>query len=470
MTCRLLRLLLTHCALAVAMYAVPTRQALVIGNDTYPGHVLKNARSDAESVAAILGSMGYRTMLKLDADGKDIDAAVNMFSGGLEKGDIALLFYSGHGIQVDGENYLIPTDFEATSPGDVQLKGYSVSRILDAFIRHGASTQIVILDACRDNPFLATRSFQGGWAGRSVSAGAFLAYGTSPGSTASDNPSETHGLFTKALLKYLSAPQLNINDLFEKVREDVIAASHGLQVPWTSSSLVGSLHLNPSLDAEADPAIASFGLSEGSRPDLQSMRSTGQHSPERLPASVMSEAAVGQHPSSEEAVHILVHQGLLLARQEQYQEAIRSLSAALALDPKSSVALRILGLIFQRLGRSTDALAELNQALNRDPTDQLAYYYRCLAEVGSDPVSSVRDCNASLGLQPNLPQAHLGLANALLALGQLERAYSEVNIAIRGMPHSAVAYATRGKLAAILGKYVDAQRDYETAARLAQPH
>src|SRR5689334_11295136 len=93
------------------MNASVHRQALIIGNDTYPGNSLKNARNDARAVAEALKSLGYMTMLELDADRAQLDESVDIFSKTLQPGDVALLYYSGHGMQVDGENYLIPVDF-----------------------------------------------------------------------------------------------------------------------------------------------------------------------------------------------------------------------------------------------------------------------------------------------------------------------------------------------------------------------
>ncbi len=443
----------------IPAYALPHRQALIFGNDNYSSaNALKNARNDASAVAAALSSLGYTTVLQLDADRKVMSEAIATFADGLKPGDLALLYYSGHGLQVDGENYLVPTDYSrVTTPDEVRTQGISLSAILNEMEKHGATTQIIILDACRDNPFLATRSVKGGWADVAGSPGTFLAFGTAPGSTASDNPGEGHGLFTQAFLKYLGS-QMDINDLFESVRADVIRESNSLQIPWVATSLAGPLHLSPQLDP---PLSAPFPqLPRSTRSETESLAGIVS------PRSAVAQPATTASSNSTNSVGVLVKQGVLLAQQENYQEAVRSLSAALALDPHCSIALRIIGLIFHLMGRSTDAIGELDQALTSDPQDSRAYYYRCLITLPKDPVSAIKDCEAAVGLEPRFAPAHIGLSNAFLMLGQVDKAYSEAQTAIQLNPTSPRGYSMRGRVETSLGKYLSAQEDYSQAVRL----
>jgi hypothetical protein len=455
----------------VSLNAMPRRQALIIGNDSYPGNALKNARNDANAIAAALASLGYVTMIKTDANRKALEESVQNFADGLKPRDIAFVYYSGHGLQVDGENYLLPVDFKANSSLDAKYQGLSLSTILDRLAGHGATTQVVILDACRDNPFVQSRSLGGrGWASTATSAGTFLAFGTSPGATASDNPGQEHGLFTQSLLKYLTSSQLDIEQMFEKVREDVIRESHGLQVPWVASSLIGSLHTLPELDAVSativpDFAVPSRGLMPAARSALLESTTTKQGNLAQFPP---DNGFVISPERDANSVRILVHEGLLLAEQQNYDEAVRSLSAALAIEPHASVALRVLGLIFHLMGRSADGLKELDEAIATNPADWKAYYYRCLIASSSDPLAATRDCEAALGLQPGFAPAHFAIANALLSLGQTNQAYSEANEAVRLDPESNLGYAMRGKVATVMGKYSEAQRDFQTAIRSSQ--
>src|SRR5581483_3405060 len=156
----------------------------------------------------------------------------------------------------------------------------------------------------------------------------------------------------------------------------------------------------------------------------------------------------------------------LLAEQQNYDEAIRSLSAALVSDPRSSLALRLLGIIFHLLGKGADAIAAFDRSLAINPSDAETYYGRCLAGAASDPVSAVRDCEAALGLDSDFSEAHIGLANALFLSGQLTSAYKEAITAVTVNPNLPVAYAVRGKIASALGKSSEAKSDYDTAVSL----
>lgn len=450
---------------ALALSVLPVnawaaRRALIIGNNNYPTSPLKNATNDAVAMAAALRSLGYSTVVQYDANRQHMDQAFTLFLSGIGAGDIVVFYYSGHGLQVDGENYLIPTDFTLGSPADLKYRAFSLSEMIDKFSGRGAITNIIILDACRNNPFTSVRSLRGGWASMGTSAGTFLAFATAPGSTASDNGSDEHGLFTKGLLQYISSP-LDIEEMFEKVREEVILQSNGLQVPWTASSLIGSFHLNPALDA------SSLANLEFVHP-VNGVESTQANAGAR--SGGLSKAPYNNQTTS---ARILVNEALLLAQQDDYDRALHSLSAALSADPTFSIAFRLIGLIFHLLGRSADSLKAFDHALSADPTDYLAYYYRCLALAATDPASAVRDCEASVGIRPDFAGAHLGMSNALLALGETNKAYSEADQAIRLDPRSPLGYALRGRAAAGRGRYSEAISSYENAIRLTrlnQPH
>jgi tetratricopeptide (TPR) repeat protein len=142
------------------------------------------------------------------------------------------------------------------------------------------------------------------------------------------------------------------------------------------------------------------------------------------------------------------------------------LSAALALRPALSVALRVLGLIFNELGRGADALAQFTRAISVNPNDYLAYFYRCSASTNTDPASAIRDCQASLGIRSDFVNAHLGLANALLVAGQSDAALKEINTTLALSPRLAAAYALRGKLRKAAGEYEAGSKDIGKAMRL----
>jgi tetratricopeptide (TPR) repeat protein len=449
---------------ALAGATPPTRKALIFGNDGYPAKPLTNARNDARSMAEALSALNYLTVLQLDTDRKTMEASIASFAEGVHFGDLVLLYYSGHGFQIEGENYLVPVDFAIGTISDAKRQGVSLSSILQEFSNHGASVQIVILDACRDNPFLPSRSVRSGWAGLDSSGGIYLAFGTSPGSVASDVSTEPHGLFTDALLRELATTSGTIDQLFERVRQDVVRQSDGLQIPWTASSLTSSLHIDPSQDARAFNPNGADVLRFGS--GMPSEASAGRSLTDTVGLAMSQSAAA--RAGVERSAPILLHGALDLATAGDYDDAIRSLSGVLAADPHSAIAYRLLGLLFHLLGRSDEAVTALDRAIANDASDYKAYYYRCLTDVVKDPLSAVRDCGASIALNPNFADGHVGLANAMLSVGNTARAYTEANTAITLDPKLALAYAMRGKVAAASGDPASATLDYRTASELNQ--
>ena len=151
-----------------------------------------------------------------------------------------MFYYAGHGIQIDGENYLVSVDFHAQDEATTKrAMAYSAQLVLDRMSGAGASLNILILDACRDNPFRSMRGGARGWASMPAGKGSFIAFATAPGATASDNPGAQNGLFTQYLLQSLAKPDLDINGVFDEVTDAVDKASNGRQTPWVTKSVVG---------------------------------------------------------------------------------------------------------------------------------------------------------------------------------------------------------------------------------------
>jgi Flp pilus assembly protein TadD len=430
-----------------------TRHALVIGNDSYPGSALKNARNDASAVFGALRQVGYVSTLILDANRSSMSSAIDQFVDSINPGDTAVLYYAGHGLQVDGENFLVPTDFKVTSPSDAKVEGYALSSILERFTSHGATTQIIILDACRDNPFMGERSTKGGWAGMGTSAGAFLAFGTSPGSTASDDPGDGHGLFTKDLLSYLTSSNLDIEEMFRKVREDVIRDSNGQQVPWVASSLIGSFHVLPGLDtgtrllpARDDRPSSSISID---------MRSIGHR---QVPVSEVSPIPLPP-PALQK-----FGQAVSLARGAHFNDAIVLLQDLLAIAPGFSPGLRLLGLLLHEAGRDAEAINAFNRALSVDVGDADASAERCAVEVISVAANSETDCEMAVQDSPTA-QTYLVLAVTEHSRGQNTQAYSLITQSIDLQPTD-LSLTFRGVISAQQNSSGSADRDFARAAQL----
>ena len=422
-----------------------------MGNDSYPGNTLRNARNDARAVAEALASVGYVTTLGLDLTNTQMTEMVNAFAETLSGGDSAVVYYAGHGLQLNGENYLVPTDFHVSDSADVRYQGYALGVLLEKLTLHGATTQIVILDACRDNPFLATRSTAGGWAGVATSAGTFLAFGTSPGSTASDDPNDNHGLFTKSLLKFITAFPLDVEQMFQRVRQDVIQTSSGHQVPWTASSLIGSFHIVPSQDLSA-PALT--GLAE--------QPTSGSLAPGRSLGGSLTEPPALTATGS----NLLLQDAADHLRSLHFTQAIQILEQLLAAEPTSGAALRLLGVALHLTGRNIEATQIITKELDQNPEDALAYSYRCLFATSQDETATNQDCSRALSLDPHLKEARIGLAIALDAQGDGKKAYDETSAVITLDPKYAAAYTLRGDVATHLGHRSLAQQDYARATQL----
>ena len=226
--------------------AAAERVALILGNGAYRNAPpLANAPSDARGVAEVLRRLGFKVFDGIDLDRAATDALVHRFARELDDAEVALFFYSGHGLQVAGENYLVPVDAQLEHEADLEFETVPLRRIMNQLERNDR-TSIVILDACRDNPFLrrvASRSAatRGGLAPLQGGVGTLIAYATAPDTVALDG-TNGHSPFTASLLAHIETPGLEIGQLLKKVRADVIGATDKAQVPWDHSSLVGDFY------------------------------------------------------------------------------------------------------------------------------------------------------------------------------------------------------------------------------------
>jgi TonB family protein len=213
--------------------------ALIIGNSAYPGSArLDNPINDANAVAQKLKAMGSTVTVVTDSNRQRLVQAMSNFRKTASSADLSLLFYSGHGVQIFGTNYILPTDADQTDVAQATMQGISLNSVVENFLP--GKTKIVFLDACRDNPLqrAGDRTVSKGLAPISVAQGTLIAYATKDGQTASDGVGQKNSPFTKALLEHLSDPQ-DIAVILRKVREKVMTATGGKQQPWEYGSLTG---------------------------------------------------------------------------------------------------------------------------------------------------------------------------------------------------------------------------------------
>jgi hypothetical protein len=215
--------------------------ALVIGNAAYPGSgKLENPVNDSRAMSAKLRSLGFKVTEVEDANRAKLVTALGQFSRSAASADLSVLFYSGHGVQMSGTNYILPTDINQSDLGQATIQGISLDSVVSQFLP--GKTKLVFLDACRDNPLYQTtanKSFSKGLAPINAAEGTLIAYATKDGQVASDgDKGMKNSPFTVALLEHLSDPD-DIAVVLRRVREKVKVATGGKQVPWDYGSLTG---------------------------------------------------------------------------------------------------------------------------------------------------------------------------------------------------------------------------------------
>jgi len=224
------------------------REALIIGNGNYGTAPLRNPVNDANVMSSELSKYGFSVEKYTDAKYQDMKRAISNFGTKLskDKSIVGLFYYAGHGIQMKGKNFLLPVDAIIEKEADVEVYGIDIDGLLSNLEYAGNNLNIIILDACRNNPF--ARSFRSaasnGLATVNAPIGTIIAFATSPGSTAADGDAN-NGLYTQELVKAMQSGGLKIEDVFKKVRSQVKQSSNGLQIPWENSSLEGDFYFKP---------------------------------------------------------------------------------------------------------------------------------------------------------------------------------------------------------------------------------
>ncbi|MFH0756868.1 MAG: caspase domain-containing protein [Bacteroidota bacterium] len=247
------KILLFICLLlSIGLYSQEKRLALVIGNSAYEhGGVLKNPVNDANLMATTLEDLGFAVIKKTNATKREMDASILDYWRKLKDYDVALFYYAGHGVQVDGVNYLIPIDAGLEDKLSLKIEAVNVGEIVSQYADYPNNINIVILDACRDNPYRTwVRSGSLGFAAMPAPSGTLIAFATAPGATASDG-SGKNGLYTEKLAQQMRMPQ-RIEDVFINTRNEVRHASGGKQNPQEWSQLTGQFMFVDPLISYAD--------------------------------------------------------------------------------------------------------------------------------------------------------------------------------------------------------------------------
>ena len=233
------------CFPAQAQAPLDIRIALVIGNSSYAGAPLVNPANDARAMGDTLRGLGFTVVELRDGRKEQMTGAIAKVRDALQgKQGVGMLYYAGHGLQLDWRNYMVPVDASLAQASDVPQQTVDVNSVIDAFKAAGNRMNILVLDACRDNPFTGSASGKG-LAQLDAPPGTFLAFATAPGNVAEDGDVRSgNGLYTQFLLDELKKPASKIEDVFKRVRFQVRKHSQGRQIPWESTSLEDDFYFN----------------------------------------------------------------------------------------------------------------------------------------------------------------------------------------------------------------------------------
>lgn len=230
---------------ATGAVSAESRLALVIGNSNYETGPLRNPANDAKAMTKTLRELGFEVIEKVNVTEKEMKQAIDDFGDRIENAAVRLFYYSGHGLQVEGHNYLVPIGAKIKSERDVDYDAINVGKVLARMESRDKRMNIVILDACRDNPYRrGFRSDTKGLAPLDAPTGTVVAYATGPGKVAADGPGN-NGVYTTELIKWMQVPGLKIEDVFKRVRRSLSDSTGDRQVPWESVSLVGDFYFKP---------------------------------------------------------------------------------------------------------------------------------------------------------------------------------------------------------------------------------
>jgi hypothetical protein len=439
-------------ALSPLMANETPKKALVIGNTAYPSAPLSNPARDAIGMAAALRELGFSVSQFLDIDLRDTERAVDSFVNSIDPGDAVLIFYSGHGMQIDGDNYMIPVSFSARDEADAKYNAYSIQRVLDRVFSRKPRLTILVLDACRDNPFHSARSAVRGWAPIETGSGTYIAFATSPGSTASDGPKGANGLFTGELIKGLQHSDWTLDQLFGWVRKQVFISSKGQQLPWTSSSVIGEFVFRPS---GAPNTLTQSDAAQPRRGEyLAGVRSIQLHQYSDAVRHLDSAFTPATGVTRQSSVRTLIS--------GQREAQTRTGVVPKASEPRRATALELV------LGLRPDQAIEVMRSGGDDRTTWQDHCVLSFAFLQRRQfLEAQRESEVALETAPSgegLP--YCVRANLAYALGQFGEATDNSDLCIRADPYNPVGYRIKANTLRAQDRLSEAAEAYRKAAEL----
>jgi Caspase domain/Tetratricopeptide repeat len=442
-----LALLLTLLVSAVSTapsFAAGDRYALVIGNAKYPDAdaPLKEPINDARDVADELKRDGFTVETGENLNGDGMRRAFDRLYAKLKPGSVALVFFSGFGIQSNRQSYMMPVDAQIWSEADVRKDGFSLETILGEINSRGAGVKIALIDASRRNPYERRfRTFSAGLAPVIAPNGSLVMYSAALSSVISDNGGD-HSLFVQELLKEIRVPDLMAEETLNRTRVGVTRASRGEQVPWISSSLAEDFSFIPGATGNR-PAVATLQTPPPPPPPSSSPIAEPPPPPKvELPPPPPPTRVDIPPPPPPPAVERPAEKPQVALADDP---TIKSLTEKLDANPDDANALYRRGQVYASKGAYSLAIKDFDNTIRLNPKDVEALNNRCWARaVIGDLQAALKDCNEALRLRPNFVDAldSRGLVN--LKSGLTKNAITDFDAALRINPRLTSSLYGRG--------------------------
>jgi tetratricopeptide (TPR) repeat protein len=416
-------------AAAGLVQAIEPRFALVIGNTSYANAPLPNAQNDANAVAKVLERAGFKVDLKLNANRTQMTEAISRFGGQLGGDAVGLFYFAGHGLQIRGRNFLVPVGADPRREDEVAARTVDVQQLLDRLGSARNRVNVIILDACRDNPFAPNaKTGAGGLSQLDAPTGSLIAFATAPGAVASDGKG-ANGLYTQHLLANIERPGTPIEEVFKRVRLGVRLDSNGTQVPWESTSLEADFSF-----FAAPPGVRNATMATTLPPPPgieQIVRAESAYEMLRQGQLDGAEAhfkalAASAHPE----VVWMGREGLaeVLLRRGNIGGALAAVDDIIAKAPTRSAAYLIRGRALAANGRPQDSAVAIQRAASGQTSADFSWQKSgALVAVGNlqnrqDPAAAIKSYQAATRENPQSVEALSNLAVALNNTGDPQRA------------------------------------------------
>jgi tetratricopeptide (TPR) repeat protein len=436
-----------------------SRFALVIGNAKYPDAEapLKEPLNDVRDLATELKRDGFEVDIGENLTGDAMRRALDKLYGRIKPGSVALIFFSGFGVQSARQSYMIPVDAQIWTEPDVRRDGFSLETVLGEINSRGAGVKIALLDASRRNPFERRfRSFSAGLAPVIAPSGTLVMYSAALSSVVSDTGSD-HSLFVGELLKEIRTADLTAEETLNRTRVAVTRASRSEQVPWISSSLAEDFSFIPDARPQTAPvAIAKPAADPAPRKDSTPIAANpAPAAPAPTPVKPAEVAPVVAEAPRDEAK-------IALALADD--PTVKSLNSKLAENPEDAGALYRRGQVYASKGAYALAIKDFDETIRLNPKDVEAFNNRCWARtVVNELAAALKDCNEALRLRPNFVDAldSRGLVN--LKNGQSKNAIADFDAALKINPQLTSSLYGRGLAKQRLGAMAEGDLDITNA-------